>query len=90
MPKFAPALLNLGILEAQQGHRLAALSAFQRAIDSGRLNASGHAEVNYRIGEIYVALGRRKKAVDHFKRAAQLAPAADWGTQSQAYLDLLR
>lgn len=89
-PRFAPALLNLGILEAQQGHRLAALSAFQRAIDSGRLNASGHAEVNYRIGEIYVALGRRKKAVEHFQRAAKLAPSADWGSQSQAYLDLLR
>lgn len=89
-PRFAPALLNLGILEARQGHRLAAIKTLGRAIASGRLSASGHAEANYRLGEIYVALGRRDRAVAHFREAAQIAPEDDWGSQSQAYLDLLR
>lgn len=89
-PRFGPALLNIGILEAQQGHRLAAIKAFDKALASGRLNASGHAEANYRLGEIYVALGRRDRAVEHFRQAAKIAPSADWGSQSQAYLDLLR
>jgi len=89
-PRFAPALLNLGILEAGQGHRLAAITALGRAIESGRLSASGHAEANYRLGEIYVALGRRDKALAHFREAAKVAPEDDWGSQSQAYLDLLR
>ncbi len=89
-PRFAPALLNLGILEAGQGHRLAAIKALGRAIESGRLSASGHAEANYRLGEIYVALGRRDKALAHFREAAKVAPEEDWGSQSQAYLDLLR
>lgn len=89
-PRFAPALLNLGILEAEEGHRLAAVKALGRAIESGRLSTSGHAEANYRLGEIYVALGRRDKALAHFREAAKVAPDEDWGSQSQAYLDLLR
>ena len=89
-PRFSPALLNLGILEAKQGHQVAAIRALEKALDSGRLSASGHAEANYRLGELFVGLGRRDKAVDHFKAAAKIAPDEDWGSQSQAYLDLLR
>jgi len=89
-PRFGPALLNLGILEAQEGHRMAAIQMLERALESGRLRGSGHAEANYRLGELYVALGRRDKAVEHFAAAAKIAPEADWGSQSQAYLDLLR
>lgn len=89
-PRFGPALLNLGILEAKQGRALAAIRSLQKALDSGRLSASGHAEANYRLGELFVGLGRRDKAVDHFKAAAKIAPDDDWGSQSQAYLDLLR
>ena len=70
--------------------RLAAIKAFDRALESGRLGASGRAEANYRLGEIYVALGHRERAVGHFREAAKVAPSADWGSQSQAYLDLLR
>lgn len=89
-PRYGPALLNLGILEAQEGHRLAAIQMLEKALASGRLSGSGHAEANYRLGELYVALGRRDKAVEHFSAAAKIAPEADWGSQSQAYLDLLR
>ena len=89
-PRFAPALLNLGILEAQLGHHLIAIKSLGKAIESRRLSASGRAEANYRLGEIYVALGRRDEAVEHFREAAKMAPEADWGSQSQAYLDLLR
>jgi len=89
-PRFGPALLNLGILEAKQGHAVAAIGALQKAIDSGRLSASGYAEANYRLGELFVGLGRRDQAVTHFQTAARVAPDADWGSQSQAYLDLLR
>ena len=89
-PRFGPALLNLGILEAKQGHQVAAIRSLQKALASGRLSASGHAEANYRLGELFVGLGRRDKAVEHFKAAAKIAPDDDWGSQSQAYLDLLR
>ena len=89
-PKFGPALLNLGILQAEQGHALVAISTLERALGSGRLSASALGEANFRLGEIYVGLGRRDKAVEHFRVATSKAPFADWGTQSQAYLDLLR
>ena len=89
-PRFGPALMNLSILEAKHGHRLKAIRLLEKALESGRLTASGHAEANYRLGELYVALGRRDAAVDYFKTSARIAPDADWGSQSQAYLDLLR
>jgi tetratricopeptide (TPR) repeat protein len=89
-PRFGPALLNLGILETDDGHPLKAIKLLGRALDSGRLGGSALGETHFRLGEIYVALGRRDKAVEHFKEATSKAPYADWGTQSQAYLELLR
>lgn len=88
-PRFGPALLNLGILLTKQGHPLKAISMLERAIDSGRLGPAGLGEAHYRLGEIYVGLGRRDKAVVHFRAATDEAPHAEWSAQSQAYLDLL-
>ena len=88
-PRFGPALLNLGILHTKQGHPLAAIETLERALDARRLGASGLGETHYRLGEIYVALGRRDKAVGHFREATIKAPSGEWRTQSQAYLDLL-
>lgn len=89
-PRYGPALLNLGILETKQGNRLAAIEFLVRALDSKRLGAGGVAEANYRLGELFVSLGQREKAVAHFRRAVDVAPNDDWGSQSQAYLNLLR
>ncbi len=88
-PRFGPALLNLGILQTAEGHPLAAIKTLERALDSGRLAPSALGETHFRLGEIYVGLGRRDKAIEHFRAATDKAPYADWGTQSQAYLDLL-
>jgi len=88
-PRFGPALLNLGILLSKQGHPLEAIKMLERAIDSGRLNRSGIGEANFRLGEIYVSLGRRDTAIVHFREATELSPHAEWSMQSQAYLDLL-
>lgn len=87
-PNYGRALLNLGILEAREGNRVAAVTILERALE--RMNTSGTAEVHYRLGELYVALGRRDRAVEHFSAAVKTAPNLDWGSQSQAYLDLLR
>lgn len=88
-PRFGPALLNLGILETQEDHPLAAIKLFDRALVSGRLGASALGETHFRLGEIYVALGRRDLAVENFEQATNKTPYADWGKESQAYLDLL-
>lgn len=89
-PVYGPALLNLGILETKQDRKLAAITAFDKAIASGRLDDSAQAEVNFRLGELYVSLGQRERAITHFRAAARTGPADAWGTQSQAYLNLLR
>jgi len=88
-PRYGPALLNLGILEAKQGKHLAAVVDFEKALASGRLNGSGRTEANFRLGEAFVALGDRAKAIAHFRAAVETGPMLEWGSQSQAYLDLL-
>jgi Tfp pilus assembly protein PilF len=83
-----PARLNLGILEAKQGRDLQAIANFEQVLerDIGETAAS---EVNYHLGESYVGLGRRAKALEHFKVSAAEAPYSRWAEQSAAYLKLL-
>lgn len=88
-PSYGPALLDLGILEEKQGHSLAAVTALQKAIASSRLSGPGRSEANFRLGEIFVSLGDRDRAIAHFRAAVESGPMLEWGSQSQAYLDLL-
>ncbi len=86
-----PALLNLGILEAEQGRRPEAIQLFEAVIS---LQPSPRAEVaseaNFRLGEIYVSLGKRSRAVQYLTAAVMKAPSGPWGKKSEAALKLLR
>ncbi len=88
-PNYWQAVLNLGILEATEGNRLEALERFEQvlALSPGPL---AEAEVNYRMGEIYIALGNRARAMDHLASAAANTPAGPWGKRSEDYLKRLR
>ncbi len=89
-PRYSPAHFNLGILEQRERHFLEALRRFELALDSRRLSPDGEAEANYRMAEVYVSLGRRGKAIEHFSMAVERSPYGQWGTQSKSYLELLR
>ena len=82
------AILNLGILDAEEGNRLEALERFDQvlALTPGSLAVS---ETNYRIGEIYIALGNRARAVEHLTAAASNRPSGPWGKRSEDYLKRL-
>jgi Tfp pilus assembly protein PilF len=84
-----PTLLNLGILEAEQGNRRQAIGFFERVLKL-RPGANAEAEANYRLGELYVALGERERAVSHLKAARERSPSGPWGRKSDAYLRRLR
>jgi len=87
--RYWPTLLNLGILEAEQGHKVEAIRYFSDmlAIEPG---PSAAAEANYRLAEIYVSLGKREQAVGHLRTAVVKAPSDPWGKKSEEYLKLLR
>ena len=87
--KYWPTLLNLGILEAQEGHRLEAIGLFGEMIDLDP-RPSAQAEVHYRLAEIYVSVGQRERAVDHLVTAASQAASGPWGKKSEEYLKLLQ
>ena len=87
--KYWPALLDLGILEAEQGRLLEAISRFQTLLELGP-GPGAEAEANYRLGEIYVSLGKRERAVSYLTAAVMKAPGGRWGKKSEEYLKLLR
>ena len=88
-PGYWPTLLNLGILEAEQGRKLEAIRFYTRLLEL-RPGPSAEAEVNYRLGEIFVALGKRERAVGYLRTAVMKAPSGRWGRKSEEYLKLLR
>jgi len=82
-------LLNLGILEADQGNRRQAVALFEQVLALGP-GPSAEAEANYRLGELYAALGERERAVSHLAAAVQKAPNGPWGKKSEESLKRLR
>jgi Tfp pilus assembly protein PilF len=88
-PGFWPAHLNLGILEAEAGRKLEAIENFEKVLanDPG---AFAEAEARYRMGELFVSLGNRGRAVEQFAAAAENPSGGSWGKKSQDYLKLLQ
>jgi Tfp pilus assembly protein PilF len=88
-PTFWPALLNMGILESVLGNRLAALERFEEVVQQdpgGRVMA----ETRYRMGEMFVSMGHRDRAIRYFSDAIDLSPHGPWAEQSKRYLKMLR
>ena len=88
-PGYWPTLLNLGILESEQGRKLEAIRLYTQVLEL-RPGPNAEAEVNYRLGEIFVALGKRERAVGYLTAAVMKAPSGRWGRKSEEYLKLLR
>jgi len=84
-----PALLDLAILEERQGRAEKALAAFQKLLDLGP-TPNIAAEAHFRMGEIYVQLGERDRAVEHLTAASERRPGSEWGQRSEEVLKLLQ
>jgi tetratricopeptide (TPR) repeat protein len=84
-----PTLLTLGILEHEEGNSRKAIAYFEQVLEH-KSGANANAEVNYRLAEIYVSLGDRRKAVSHLMTAVAQTPDGEWGRKSEKYLAILR
>jgi len=84
-----PALLTLGILEKQEERFPEAVSYLRQVLEL-KPAPSARAEANYRLAEIYVALGKRDQAVGHLMTAVAQTPDGKWGKKSEEYLKILR
>jgi len=87
--RYWPALLNLGILEAEEGRQVEAMALFQEVLDL-EPEPLVQAEAHYRMGQIFIALGQQEKALPHFVASAEVKPKGQWGKKSEEYLKLLR
>jgi Tfp pilus assembly protein PilF len=89
-PTFWPAHLNLGILEAEAGSKLDAIQHFEDVLEN-KPNPFAEAEARYRMGELYVSLGNRGRALEQFTRVAESpVGSSSWGKKSQDYLEILQ
>jgi tetratricopeptide (TPR) repeat protein len=86
---YAVAHFNLGILDQEQGRWLDAIDQLDLVTDSKQMSLAAQAEAHFRIGEIYMTLSRRDKAVLHFKAANEKAPESESGEKSYSYLETL-
>jgi tetratricopeptide (TPR) repeat protein len=84
-----PVLLSMGILEQRDGRIPEAISYFGMALDQ-KPNVRARAEVNYRLAEIYVSLGKRDRAIGYLRTAVTESPEGSWGKKSEEYLKILR
>ena len=86
---FWPAHLNLGILESEAGRKREAIGHFEKVLERNS-GPFAQAEARYRMGEVFVALGNRDRALEHFTKAADSPAGGQWGKKSQDYLKLLQ
>jgi tetratricopeptide (TPR) repeat protein len=86
---FWPATLSLAMLEAEEGHRLEAIGLYRQILEQ-EPGPSAESEVNYRVAEIYIALGKRDRALGHLTAAVAREPEGQWAAKSEEYLKLLR
>ena len=86
---YARARFNLGKLDQEQGRWTAAIRQLELALDGPPMGPEAVAEANFRLGEIYMTLGRRDRALEHFRGAEEKSPDGEWGEQSREYLELL-
>jgi Tfp pilus assembly protein PilF len=86
---FWRAQLNLGILESETGDKGEALELFDHVL-AAKPGAFAEAEVHYRIGQIYVSMGQRDRAVQHLTAATQSRRSGEWGKRSEEYLKILQ
>jgi Tfp pilus assembly protein PilF len=82
-------LLNLGILESEQGNRRQAVQLFEQVLTL-RPGPGAESEANYRLGELYAALGERSRAAEYLAAAIEKAPNGPWGRKSEERLKRLR
>jgi type IV pilus biogenesis/stability protein PilW len=87
--KYWRSFLGLGMLDMEAGRRIEALEQFEQVLDlePGPL---AEAEANYWIGEIYVSLGNRERALQHLTAVTAKEPNGQWGKRSEDYLRRLR
>jgi len=86
---FWPAMLDLAILDEEEGKRLEALEGYE-AVLATKPGPIAEAEAHYRIATIYISLGNKSKAMHHLSVASEAKPGGVWGKRSAEYLKRLR
>ncbi len=86
---YAVAHFNLGILEQEQGRWLDAVRQLDLAAKSREMSSEARSEAYFRLGEIYMTLGRKDEAIEKFGLAIEKTPDGEWAEKSRSRLEVL-
>jgi len=86
---YAVAHFNLGILEQERGRWLDAVRQLDLAAKSREMSSEARSEAYFRLGEIYMTLGRKDEAIEKFGLAIEKAPDGEWAEKSRSRLEVL-
>lgn len=84
-----PARLNLGILAADRGDRDQAVEHFERVL-AEQPGPMAEAEARYRLAELFVSMGDKRRAIAQLEQASDLRPSGPWSKRSAEYLQTLQ
>jgi Tfp pilus assembly protein PilF len=86
--------LNLGIVLSDKGEHVEAATHLERVLDilkdrQPEVFAYTEAETRFRLGQTYIKLGQREKALEHLRVASERGGAGEWGKRSREYLRVI-
>ena len=87
--------LNLGVVLFDRGHVLDAMVQFERVLEILKRHppaifGEAEAQARFHLAQGNVKLGKREKAVEHLRKAAERGGEGEWGKKSKEYLAVLQ
>jgi Tfp pilus assembly protein PilF len=83
-----PATLTRAMIESEGGRKLEAIRLYHDVL-AQEPGPNVESEVNYRMGEIYASLGKRREALGHLTTSVARSPESLWARKSQEHLKKL-
>jgi tetratricopeptide (TPR) repeat protein len=86
--------LNLGIVLYEKASVVEAATEFEEALEilkdrPPEVFAPLQAQTRFRLGQAYIKLGQRDKALEHLRVASEEGGAGEWGEQAREYLQVI-
>jgi len=81
-----PAYLGLGQTQEALGQDLEAIKTYTLTVQYAPENP----EVHYRLGNVYIRLGKKDNAIEALSRVTALDPIGDWGERAESLLKDLK
>jgi type IV pilus assembly protein PilF len=86
--------LNLGVILYEKGDVVQAATELEQVLEilkdrPPELFAPVEAQTRFRLGQAYIKLGQRERALEHLRVASERGGAGEWGKRSREYIRVI-